>query len=246
MRPGREDPTVSCEHCHVRELCLPRGLNHEDLVQLDSEVHRRVMHGKDILYRAGDRLTHLYAVRSGSAKVAVSDHTGAEQVVGFYLAGELLGLDGLYDERHRGTASALETTSLCEIAFDGLERLCARLPSLKRQVERLMGKEISTEQQLMLSLAHRGVEQRVAVFLLDLSRRWSQRGFSATRFALSMTRDELASYLGTAPETVSRAFVELRGAGLLKVDKRNIQILDLDALIARTGNPEIYAQALGR
>lgn len=246
MCPLREDLSASCGRCHVRELCLPRGLSDEDLAQLDRQVRHRVVQRKEILYRAGDAFDFLYVVRSGSVKVSLGDSSGAEQVIGFQLAGELLGLDALYDQRHRGTAQALETTSICEIGFDHLESLCAKLPSLNRQVERLMGKELGVEQELMLSLARRGVEQRVAVFLLDLSRRWKERGFSSRRFTLSMSREEIASYLGTAAETVSRAFVELRETGVLGVHKKNIEILDLDALIQRSGTPEIYGRVFAR
>ena len=242
MCPSREKPNISCGQCHVRELCLPRGLSPEDLELLDNRVRHRIAQRRDVFYRAGEPLRFLYVVRSGSAKMSISDAAGVEQIIGFYLPGELLGLDGLSDHRHHGTATALETTSLCEIDFDELEGLCARLPSLNRQVERLMAKEIGAEQELMLSLARHGVEQRVAVFLLNLSKRWSQRGFSAQRFTLTMTRDDIASYLGTSAETVTRAFVTLRDSGLLKVESRNIQIVDLDALIERSGSPEIYAR----
>jgi len=246
MSPSGEEPTISCGDCHVRELCLPRGLSQEDLTQLDSRVCHRIAQRRDVIYRAGDPLRFLYVVRSGSVKVAIGDAAGTEQIIGFYLPGELLGLDGLNDHRHRGTARALETTSICEISFDELESLCTKLPSLNRQVERLMSKELGAEQELMLSLARRGVEQRIVVFLLNLSKRWSQRGFSATRFTLTMTRDDIASYLGMTGETVTRAFVALRNSGLLKVEKKNIQILDLDALIERSGSAEIYARVFAR
>jgi CRP/FNR family transcriptional regulator len=155
---------------------------------------------------------------------------GTEQTVGFYLPGELVGLDGLQDELHTCATVALETSSVWQVPCAQLKQLCAKLPGLQRQMMRLVGKEVSSDHEALLLLGSRTAEERLATFLLSLSRRYRARGFSETDFNLSMSRHDIANYLGTAVETVSRQFASLQKQGVLRVNQRRVHISDLNRL----------------
>lgn len=232
----------SCSTCKLGPLCLPGGLDADDLRLLDAAVGSHVLQRHDILYRSGARLKSVYIVRSGSVEVHVADPTGREQVVGFYLPGDLVGLDGLQSGRHTTSSSALETTNICAIPYARLDELCSRMPKLNHQFTRLMSKEISSEHQLVLLLGQLDMEQRLAAFLLDLSRRWGDLGYSRTCFRLAMTRDQLASYLGSATESVSRALARLRSAGVVDVEGKEIRITDVPRLTELSGTPAYFRQ----
>lgn len=225
----------SCTSCTLRELCLPRSLDADQLVELEATVKGRVLQPNEALYRIGDRLSSVYVVRSGSVSVHLADPSGAMQIVGFHLPGELLGLDGLQSGQHPTGCVALETSSICSMPYFRLEELCALIPKLNQQLLRLMSKEISSEQQLLLSLGHRDLEQRLAVFLLDLSRRWRNLGYSAVRFRLTMRRDHIASYLGSSAESVSRTFSRLRDMGVVALRAREVHLVDLPRLVEISG-----------
>jgi CRP/FNR family transcriptional regulator len=171
-------------------------------------------------------------VRSGALKNYCITESGDEQVLGFTLPGELVGLDGLADGRHSSAAMTLETTSICEMPFDSLESLCMKLPSLNRQLLRVASKEISDDHQMLMQLGKRSAEERLASFLLSLSRRYQSRGLSATEFNLPMSRQDIGNYLGLAIETVSRLFAHFVDEELLQVNRKNITILDLPNLQA--------------
>lgn len=233
---GVESLKVSCGQCSLNELCFPHGMTEEDMTVLDSIVEQhRPLHKNDCLYRQGDNATALYAVRSGSIKTSIESPNGDEQIVSFHLPGELIGLDGFLDDMHACTAVSLETTSVCELPLDKLESLCQRLPRLQKQMRRIIGKEVNDEHAMLLLLGKMGAEEKVATFLLSISRRMKERHWKATEFLLSMPRQDIANYLGLAVETVSRLFAHYQDEGIIKVDRRHITILDMDRLTAIVG-----------
>ena len=222
---------VSCGQCNLNELCFPHGMNPEDMSKLDTIVEqRKPLHKNDHLYREGDVSHAIYAVRSGSVKTLVESPNGDEQIVGFHLPGELLGLDGFMDGSHTCTAIALETTSVCAMPLPKLEGLCTTLPGLQHQMQRIMGKEVTEEHLMLLMLGKMSAEEKIATFLLSISRRMEERHWKATEFVLSMPRQDIANYLGLAVETVSRLFAQYQEAGIIKVDRRRISILQLQRL----------------
>lgn len=227
---------LACKNCSLHQLCLPVGVSDGDLDQLEHIIaRRRPIRRGEHLYFQGDRFRSIFAVRTGSLKIYTVGDDGSEQINGFYLPGELVGLDGISSDQHPTGARALETTSVCEIPFERLEELIGDLPSLRHQVLRIMGKEIVDEQGLML-LNKKDAEARLAAFLLSLSSRFQERGFSATEFRLSMTRADIANYLGLAVETVSRLLTRFHDQGLLTADGKLIQIHSLDTLRRLAGD----------
>lgn len=222
---------ASCHTCSLTQLCLPRGMEAKEVDQLDSIVKRgRPLQRSEHLYRNGDPLRSLYVVKSGSFKSYTSTRDGAEQIVAFYLPGELMGFDALENERHNCSSVALETASVCEIGFDRFEELCNKLPSMQRQMRRLVGREVSSDQNMLLLLGQKSAEERLATFLLNLASRFNERGFSAREFNLSMPRQDIANYLGLAVETISRLFTNFQEEGLLEVDRRRVRVADVDRL----------------
>jgi CRP/FNR family transcriptional regulator len=224
---------VACRDCSLSTLCLPMGLRPEDVDRLDAIVKRsRPLQRGDHLFRTGEHFRNLYVVKTGAVKTFTQTNDGDEQVVGFHLPGEVLGLDAIQDGSHGCNARALETTAICELPFDRLADLSANIPSLQHQMFRLLSREIGHEAEMMTLLGRGTAEERVASFLLSLSERFRRRGFSATDFFLSMSRQEIGSYLGLALETVSRLFTRFQDEGILKVDRKHVQILDIDRLRA--------------
>lgn len=207
------------------------GLRPEDVDRLDAIVKRnRPLQRGDHLFRSGESFRNLYVVKTGTIKTYTQTNDGDEQVVGFHLPGEVLGFDAIQDGLHGCNAKALETTAICELPFDRLEDLSANIPSLQHQMFRLLSKEISQDAEMMTLLGKSTAEDRVASFLISLSERFHRRGFSATDFFLSMSRQEIGSYLGLALETVSRLFTRFQDDGILKVERKHVQILELDRL----------------
>ena len=238
-RINLEKLKVSCENCNLRELCFPHGMSNEDMKQLDAVVKQRnPLHKNEVLYRDGDRAKAIYAVRSGSVKTVAESINGDEQIVGFHLPGEIVGLDGFGDGVHSCTAMALETTSVCVLPLSQLEDLCHAMPGLQKQMRRVMGREVSAEHKTLLMLGKMTAEERLASFLLSLSRRMEERHWKATEFVLSMPRQDIANYLGLAVETVSRLFAHFQEQGIIAVDRRRISILDMAALKALVGECE--------
>lgn len=222
---------VSCGQCNLNELCFPHGMLQEDMSKLDSVVEqRKPLHKNDHLYHESDPSHEIYAVRSGSIKTVVESPNGDEQIVGFHLPGELLGFDGFMDETHKCSAIALETTSVCVMPMSKLESLCMSLPALQQQMKRIMGKEVTEEHKMLLMLGKMSAEEKIATFLLSISRRMEERHWKATEFMLSMPRQDIANYLGLAVETVSRLFAHYQEEGVIQVDRRRISILDIECL----------------
>ncbi len=224
---------LACADCRLATLCLPRGLDREEMKRLDGIVKRGLpLQRGQYLYRQGDPMRGLFAVRAGSLRAFTSAADGIEQTVGFYLLGEVLGFDGLEHERHTCAAVALETTAVCELPLDRLEELCRELPRLQQQLRKLIGKEIASEHESLLLLANRSAEERLATFVLSLATRFGERGLSRTEFNLSMSRHDIANFLGIAPETLSRQISSFQLQGILSINQRNVRIHDLDRLRA--------------
>jgi len=222
---------TQCSNCHLRDLCLPCGLSGSDMRRLDDLrfARRRVKAGQ-ALYREGDRFQFIYAVRMGTFKSSLMLADGREQVSGFHMAGELMGLDGLANATHASSATALEDADICAIPYAHLSELADTGGEIQQLVSRLMSREIVREHSLMLLLGSMNAEERLAAFLLNVSQRMRARGFSATEFHLRMSRAEIGSYLGMKLETVSRTFSAFQAQRLLEVDKRHIRIIDLAGL----------------
>ena len=218
---------VACSSCNLRELCLPVGLKRENLERLDDLVasRRNVARG-DSLFRAGEVFQSLFAVRTGFFKTCVSSEDGRDQVTGFQMAGELLGLDGISTDHHTCDAVALEDSQVCIIPFDQLEGLSREFSELQHQFHKIMSREIVREHGVMLLLGSMRAEERLAAFMLNLTQRLQARGFSASSLILRMTREEIGSYLGLKLETVSRTFSKFQDDGILDVKQRHIRVLD--------------------
>ena len=221
----------SCADCSLHELCLPRGLDRQALAQLEKVVKRTyALHKGEYLFRTGDNFKYIYALRSGSMKLHLLDMQGNNQVLGFYFPGEILGLDAIDKRKHLCNAEALETGSYCAFPFSSLSEMCLTVPDLQRQIFRLMSRELTYENELLLTIGKKGAEERLATFLITLSSRFQQLGYSPVEIKLSMARQEIASYLGLTIETVSRLFGRFQRAGLLDVKRKHVHIKNMEAL----------------
>jgi CRP/FNR family transcriptional regulator len=218
---------VSCASCNLRELCLTGGLCVEDLERAQSIVYarRRLRRGESV-FSAGDEFRAVYAVRSGFFKTSVVDGEGREQVTGFFMAGELLGLDGIAGGTHHGTATALEDSEVCVMPYTLIENMSREVPALQRHLHSVLAREIVRDHGVMMLLGSMRAEERLAAFLTNLSKRFLRRGFSPAEFHLRMTREEIGSYLGLKLETVSRLFSQFQKAGLIEVEQKHVRIRD--------------------
>jgi len=219
---------TACSNCNLRELCLPLGLSHAEIERLDEVVsaRHRIKRGEH-LYRAGEAFNAIYAVRSGFFKTDVLLEDGREQVTGFQMTGELLGLDGISTEAHSCNAVALEDSEVCAIPFSHLEGLSREIHTLQHHFHKVMSREIVRDHGVMMLLGTMRAEERLAAFLLNLSQRFTARGYSPAEFYLRMTREEIGSYLGLKLETVSRAFSRFQEEGLIAVQQKHVRILDI-------------------
>ncbi|MCY0855665.1 fumarate/nitrate reduction transcriptional regulator Fnr [Cupriavidus sp. D39] len=217
-----------CSTCSLGQLCLPVGMTQQDLEKMDTLVQDRVRVRKgESLYRLGDPLTAVYAIRFGTLKTHLTMEDGRSQITGFHLPGEVVGLDGLGEMQHASDATALEDTEVCVVRFGDLQTLSNVLPSLQHQFMRLMSKEISQDQVMLITLGSMRAEERLAAFLINLSERLSARGYSASEFVLRMSREEIGSYLGLKLETVSRLFSRFAEAGLIQIRQRHVKLVDM-------------------
>lgn len=199
--------------------------------KLDDIIQRkRPLQKGERLFESGDKLTSLYAVRSGSFKSYSISENGDEQITSFTLPGEVIGFDSMSDGIHQTVSQALETAMVCEIPFSTLDILADELPALRRQMMRLMSEEIKQDQQMFMLLNQRTAEERLAYFLRSLSLRFNQRGFSASEFRLTMTRSEIGNFLGLTVETISRLLSKFNKDGVITVEGKLIGILDSEAL----------------
>lgn len=229
---------VACAGCNLRELCLPEGLSGPELQRLDGLVAgKRALARGQALFRIGDLFEAVYAVRTGFFKTRISAEDGRDQVTGFQMAGELLGLDGIGSGRHSCDAVALEDSQVCVIPYAELESLSREFPGLQQQFHKIMSREIVRDHGVMMLLGSMRAEERLAAFLLNLTQRLQARGFSASALVLRMTREEIGSYLGLTLETVSRTFSRLQDEGVLEVRQRQIRIVDQAAMKRLVNTP---------
>ena len=218
---------VTCSSCNMRELCLPGGLRAEDLPRMENVVYaRRRLKRGEALFAAVDEFKAVYAVRSGFFKTSIVDGEGREQVMGFFMGGELLGMDGIGASRYNSTAIALEDSEVCVMPYGLIEEMARELPALQRQLHAVLAREIVRHHGVMMLLGSMRAEERLATFLLNLSRRFTARGYSPAEFNLRMTREEIGSYLGLKLETVSRLFSAFQKDGLLEVQQKHVRIRD--------------------
>lgn len=228
-----------CSSCSLQELCLPFGLSDTELGQLDNLVRRAQPRQRgDYLYHTGSSFQSLYAIRTGFFKTQVLHEDGREQVTGFYMMGEIIGMDAISTDRHTCDAIALEDSEVCEIPFDHLEQLSRDIPTLQRHLHKIMSQEIVRDHGIMLLLGSMKAEERLAAFLLNLSQRFASRGYSPNGFHLRMTREEIGSYLGLKLETVSRTFSKFQKEGLISVQNKSIEIRNISALKFTMGQQE--------
>lgn len=231
---------VACQDCSIYQLCLPTGIDQESVEALNRIIKRtRPLKRGDHLFSMGAPFQSIYAVRSGSIKTYVPTDDGFEQVTGFYLPGELIGLDAITSEIHPCSAKVLESTSVCEIPFRQLEELADSIPALRQQMMRILSRELLHERLLFMLLGKKSAEERLAGLLISLSRRFQHRGFSASDFHLSMSRNDIANYLGLAVETVSRLFSRFQNENLLRVERKHIRIIDQDRLAVLANNAKL-------
>jgi CRP/FNR family transcriptional regulator len=231
LKPAAPKHEVTCSSCNLRELCLPGGVCMEDLDRVENIVYaRRRLRRGDRLFGAGDEFNAVYAIRSGFFKTNLVDGEGREQVTGFFMGGELLGMDGVGAGRYHGTAVALEDSEVCVMPFSLIEAMAREVPALQRHLHAVLSREIVRDHGVMMLLGSMRAEERLATFLLNLSRRFTRRGYSASDFHLRMTREEIGSYLGLKLETVSRLFSQFQKDGLLEVAQKHVRILDIAAI----------------
>ena len=222
---------VACSSCNLRELCMPVGLSPEELQRLDEVVatRRKIKRG-GALFRNGEAFSSLFAIRTGFFKTCVTSEDGRDQVTGFQMAGEIIGLDGIVNDHHTCDAVALEDAEVCVMPFDRIEELSREVNALQHHVHKIMSREIVREHGVMLLLGSMRAEERLAAFLLNLVQRLHARGFSSSELVLRMTREEIGSYLGLKLETVSRTFSKFVDDGIIEVKQRYVRILETDAL----------------
>ncbi len=222
---------AACKSCTLRELCLPYGLREPDLSAVDKVVKRRHKLKKgELLYRFGDPLKSLYAIRSGALKTTSLLGDGRAQVMGFYLSGELLGMDAINTDHHPCSAEALEASEVCEISYSDLEGLAQEIPGLQHQLLRIMSREITQDEQLLMMLGQMSAEERLASCLMSFSKRRARLGLAESDLKLSMSRRDLGDYLGLALETVSRLFSRFQDEGLISVQGRHVRLHDMERL----------------
>ena len=228
-----EEARSLCQQCGIYKLCFPMGLNMGELDHLDSLIKRRQPLVKgEYLYQAGEPFKSIYALRSGSLKTNLISPDGSEHVIGIKMPGDLLGLSAIDGGHFLNSAQALETSSVCEIPYEQLEELGRVIPGLQHHMVSMMSREIQEEQEKVAMCTKMPAEARLASVLLTLSDRFASRGFSASDFYLSMSRSDMANMLGLAVETVSRLFSHFQEDGLLKVERKHIEILDRERLAA--------------
>jgi CRP/FNR family transcriptional regulator len=231
LKSCAHDFQTNCGNCRLNAICLPLALESEDVEQLDNIIQRsKPIQKNQHLYREEDAFKSVFAVRSGTLKAYKITDDGREQVTGFYFPGEILGMDGIANNTHSSSAKALETSAICEIPFESLEKLSALMPNLQHHFFKLMSREISEDQQLITLLSKNSADERIASLILSISTRNARRKLSATAFRLPMSRVDIGNYLGLTVETVSRVFSRMQKMDLLSVDNKEIEILDIQGL----------------
>lgn len=222
---------VSCHQCSLSNLCLPLAIEENDLERLEDIVQQgRTFNRGDHIFDQSTPVKSCFAVKSGSIKTSIVSENGDEQVTGFFMPGELVGLDSMSSDTYACTARALERTTVCEFPINKLEELTGKLPELQHHMYHLMSQEIQNSHQLAMLLSKNTAEERIAALLLSLSSRFRRRRLSGTNFSLPMARNDIANFLGLAVETVSRVFTRFQNQGIIRARGREVELLDVDAL----------------
>lgn len=248
---GREQRVVQfpasagqCSRCDHIFRCFGRVLTPSDLDDLgDITAVPRLLKRGQRLFREGETLSHLYIVRSGAIKTFKVLPDGDEQILDFHLPGAIIGFDALSNNAYSCHATALDTSSVCLVRFDALADAFRQSLNTQKAFLRLISAAITHEQRLLITLGSKAATQRIAAFLDMLSCYYSERGYSAVRFSLPMSRTEIANYLSLAVETVSRTLTKMNRDGILDISRNEISILDLDRLqqLANESNKEMIA-----
>ena len=227
----QETIKIACSNCNMRELCMPVDLSQEDFDRIDRVIgaRRKIKRG-ETLYHNGEKFSNLYAIRTGFFKTCITSEDGRDQVTGFQMAGEVIGLDGIVHDHHTCDAIALEDAEICAMPFAQIEDLSREVNSLQHHVHKIMSREIVREHGVMLLLGSMRAEERLAAFLLNLAQRLHARGFSKSELVLRMTREEIGSFLGLKLETISRTFSKFVDDGIVDVKQRHVHILNTQAL----------------
>jgi CRP/FNR family transcriptional regulator len=236
-----------CSVCVLGQFCLPVGITASDIAKIDGLVKERVYLKKgESLYRNGEPLDAVYSIRFGTLKTEYCLEDGRQQVIGFHLPGEILGLDGIGDGHYQSEAIALEESEVCIIRYEAFEDLAQQIPALQKQFHRILSRELTQDQRHLLSLGSLRAEERLAVFLLNLSQRLAARGYQNNEFNLRMSRVEIGSYLGIQIETVSRMLSRFAESGLIQIKQRHIKLIDMNGLYELAGlpNPDHKAPAI--
>ncbi|MBK7043905.1 MAG: helix-turn-helix domain-containing protein [Rhodanobacteraceae bacterium] len=236
----------SCRSCALHALCLPASISSEDLTSLDAIVRaRRPLNRGDLLFASGTRFQSLFVVRSGSFKTTLEMNSGEQQVLGFHLPGEILGFDALSDDVHRCSAEALERASVCDAPFAQIDEFAANVPGLRRQLLRIASREVVKDHEHLMMMGRRQAQERLAIFLRSLSQRYRNLQRAPELLELPMSRHELANYLGLVVETVSRMFTRFEELGVLRVNRKQIRIVNFARLdeLAGDASQDIESEA---
>ena len=229
----RRQAQVACSRCSLVELCLPKGLTREELEVFEQTIHpKKPLKKSEYLYRAGDPMTSLFTVKTGAFKANIDSAGGEENIVGFFLPGELMGLDGIASGEYQCDIIALGDAHVCQLPYREFQQISDQFPILREEILSVSSNNMTTAQKMLFFIGKRPVEERLAMFLIGLSKRFGARGLSDLRFQLSMSRHDIANYLGMAPETISRQFKKMQDQGLISIDNRDITIKNLAALRA--------------
>ncbi len=231
---------ATCEQCRLSALCLPIALHDEEIVRLDAIVkHPKPLQKGNRIYFEGDEFTSVYAVRSGCIKTYKTTEEGEELVTGFYFPGEIFGSDGIVNKYYMVSAEALDTTAICEIPFNQLEKLSSEIPELMHRFYEVMSNEIVQDQQFIAMLNKSNSELRLASLLLNISSRITREQDYAANFSLPMTRGDIANYLGLTIETVSRIIGKFKKSGLIEISGNNVSINTIPKLRQLTEGQQV-------
>lgn len=218
---------TTCQSCSLLELCLPHGLDAEVINKIDKLVdHFNLIHAGELMFATGDQFKGLYVLRAGSVKVLTHTEECKEDITGFYLAGDFLGIDGIEHQKHMYSAMALETSSYCVLPFPEIGNLCQKIPDLNNRLLEIICRELTNDNSLILKLSKNNSEEKIAIFLITLSNRYKRLGYSPNEFKLPMTRHDISNYLNLTNETICRVFTKFQRYGLLDTTNRKIKILD--------------------
>lgn len=230
MHKPLKDFQVSCSNCNLDAICLPRGLTRQEIDNLSIVVtNNAVLQKGEYIYRQGDAFKSLVAIKSGSAKLVSSDSEGNQHLINVLLPGELIGFDGLYQDIYSCSVIALETTNYCALPADKFTELYTKIPNAARELFK-HSSEIINEYQNRIVTNTYSAEAKIALFLINLSDRLKKRGLSPLEFDILLTRQEIGEHLGLTLETVSRMLKQFQDMELIIVQRKQIQIKNLQAL----------------